>query len=894
MALAGIRVLLFPGGEPLPYDALAVGSEEALPAVLATFRPDVIVTFSCRPKALMDAPFEVRRRWIDVDPAASVDELCRAIEYCYRANLGVHPGEKDHPLTSFFSVLHEGTEAVAGTFEALKALESPDWEWVVLHQGPEGSCWLRLREIAFADIRVRAFHAPAIEAAGSAWRAASDLARGRILVPLAAGHRPLPPTIEELRTAFADPSVEAVAAGALRAFRADAFHRAGGYNPRLRSGHETDLEARVPSRRLERSLLSGRHALRDLSVIVLDAAGLPETVRCLRSIRRFAPGAQVVLVADGAAPAPGAAELADRVAQLETNVGTGAGRNRGAELADRPVLCFLENGAEFVDDTPVRLLSSLDGGPAIVAPHSNRASAEVPGNDRRATSVGSACLMLPADVFRRVGGFDPRCRLRNREDDDFCHRAARLGVACRVVEGTFVRHDGHETAGAPAAGEGDCFAKKQIPIRVLAIARDEGNCIREYFEQFRPATSEFFLLDTGSSDGTVAAARSCGAVVETAEFQDFAHARNLALDRFGGDAGWIVMMDPDERLDAGTIASLREIVFRAEQEGGPDVFLAPLHARYADGSERAFVPKPFLFRNRPELRWVGRVHEKLIGSHRQALVRNARITHLIPLHDPARRNRSSELYDRLEQTEPYFQDPEYRERLRREWPILDYDRTDDPRLRKVSAGPLVSVVIPTYRRVPLLTRAVASALAQDYFPLEVVVVGDACPDLAAFAVPSPLVRVRNLPRNHGPCGGVPRNYGVLLSAGELVAYLDDDNEWESDHVSSLVSALRAKEAGFAFSSMSVDGRDLGFREPKLGGIDTSCLLHRRDLLARYGGWRSTEEAGYANDWDLVKRWLDGGERWAATGRATLRYNAGTSGQADWLKSRAAPDPSSPP
>jgi hypothetical protein len=40
-----------------------------------------------------------------------------------------------------------------------------------------------------------------------------------------------------------------------------------------------------------------------------------------------------------------------------------------------------------------------------------------------------------------------------------------------------------------------------------------------------------------------------------------------------------------------------------------------------------------LFRNKPEIKWVNAVHEKLIGSHKQAIVKNAMNTHVLALHD---------------------------------------------------------------------------------------------------------------------------------------------------------------------------------------------------------------------------------------------------------------------
>ncbi|MCJ7425493.1 hypothetical protein MUP01_14695, partial [Candidatus Bathyarchaeota archaeon] len=91
---------------------------------------------------------------------------------------------------------------------------------------------------------------------------------------------------------------------------------------------------------------------------------------------------------------------------------------------------------------------------------------------------------------------------------------------------------------------------------------------------------------------------------------------------------------------------------------------------------------------------------------------------------------------------------------------------------------------------------------------------------------------------------------------------------------------------YAFSSMSVDGKDLKFSEPKPGGIDTSCVLHRKDLILKYGWWKSREEAKiYAHDAEFFGRWKD--ERWACTKKPTVIYNADTSGQPEFIRALAA-------
>jgi hypothetical protein len=235
-------------------------------------------------------------------------------------------------------------------------------------------------------------------------------------------------------------------------------------------------------------------------------------------------------------------------------------------------------------------------------------------------------------------------------------------------------------------------------IRVVAICRDEEDAVGGFLDQFAPLTRDWCLLDTGSTDRTVAVARERGARVESTSFVDFASARNEALDRFGAGADWIVMLDLDERLDVESISHIAGLA----ASDAFDVWLAPLDAVHADGTRRVQTPKLFLFRNDPSLRWTFAVHEKLVGSMRQALVRNARMDHIIALHDPARRDRAAAFYAALMEREPYFTDAAFRERMRERWPIVDHERLADPRLASVVAGPLVSVVVPTFARRALV------------------------------------------------------------------------------------------------------------------------------------------------------------------------------------------------
>jgi O-antigen biosynthesis protein len=199
--------------------------------------------------------------------------------------------------------------------------------------------------------------------------------------------------------------------------------------------------------------------------------------------------------------------------------------------------------------------------------------------------------------------------------------------------------------------------------------------------------------------------------------------------------------------------------------------------------------------------------------------------------------------------------------------------------------PLVSVVVPTRRRPESLRRAIASILAQTYQHFEVLVVGDACPDVdeAISVFTDERVRHWNLSEHHNDSGAGPRNYALkAMARGTLVAYLDDDNLWREDHLASLVGLLlEDPRRTFAFASMVYGGETIVCRRPRHMQIDTSALLHKRFLLERFGYWRGRDTAWFpSHDWELVLRWQ--GEPWAASLEPTLTYALEESPQAQAL------------
>ncbi len=142
------------------------------------------------------------------------------------------------------------------------------------------------------------------------------------------------------------------------------------------------------------------------------------------------------------------------------------------------------------------------------------------------------------------------------------------------------------------------------------------------------------------------------------------------------------------------------------------------------------------------------------------------------------------------------------------------------------SAPLVSVIIPTYNRSLKVIRAIESVLAQDYEPLEVLVIDDGSTDdteevIAAKYGNTP--RVRYFKKKNGGVAAA-RNLGLREAKGELLALLDADDTFHPSKIRLQAEVLnRFPDAGLVWSDMAAVGTD-------------GRLLHERYLRRMYGAY----------------------------------------------------------
>lgn len=136
------------------------------------------------------------------------------------------------------------------------------------------------------------------------------------------------------------------------------------------------------------------------------------------------------------------------------------------------------------------------------------------------------------------------------------------------------------------------------------IVRDEERGLARCLSSIRELVDEIVVVDTGSTDDSVATARSFGAVVVERPWEDdFAASRNQALDLATGD--WILYLDADEHLVGGD-----RVLLDAAWAAHPDAVCLRLLLRgHAD-----FTPyrEHRLWRHGLGIRFRGAIHEEVV------------------------------------------------------------------------------------------------------------------------------------------------------------------------------------------------------------------------------------------------------------------------------------------
>jgi len=178
----------------------------------------------------------------------------------------------------------------------------------------------------------------------------------------------------------------------------------------------------------------------------------------------------------------------------------------------------------------------------------------------------------------------------------------------------------------------------------------------------------------------------------------------------------------------------------------------------------------------------------------------------------------------------------------------------------------VSIIMPTYNRGWIISRAIKSVLEQSYKDFELIIINDGSTDntdLVLSKFNEERISIIKLETNGGLSHA--RNIGLKKATGELIAYLDSDNVWYKDFLKVNIESFDDQtKMVYSGQNMFLIGgtkeepvvlarktRNLEYNPVKLtreNYIDVNCAVHRKTMLEEVVSFDETLKV--LEDWDL--------------------------------------------
>ncbi|HET6171003.1 MAG TPA: glycosyltransferase [Gaiellales bacterium] len=207
-----------------------------------------------------------------------------------------------------------------------------------------------------------------------------------------------------------------------------------------------------------------------------------------------------------------------------------------------------------------------------------------------AIALFEAALRLDSSLDQTAGNLAAARELLGRDDRP---RLALPGLAPLGERGGRVA-----VAAQPATG---------LTLSLCMIVKDEEELLPACLEAAGSAVDEIVIVDTGSTDATVEIAESFGAkIIQVPWNGSFADARNISIEHATGD--WILYLDADEQLARGSARQIRELLGSTWREAF--YLIETNHTGGEEAGTAVSHPAMRIFRNRPEYRFEGRIHEQ--------------------------------------------------------------------------------------------------------------------------------------------------------------------------------------------------------------------------------------------------------------------------------------------
>ena len=184
---------------------------------------------------------------------------------------------------------------------------------------------------------------------------------------------------------------------------------------------------------------------------------------------------------------------------------------------------------------------------------------------------------------------------------------------------------------------------------------------------------------------------------------------------------------------------------------------------------------------------------------------------------------------------------------------------------------LVSIIMPTFNRKNIISRAIDSVLNQHFKNYELIIVDDGSEDNTEDFIKDKYSKhfksnkLKYFKLDHHGVSAA-RNFGLKHASGNIVAYLDSDNKWNSNYLNAMLYNLDIHEQyNCAYCNVIITNQNInkdyllnqGFNRKKLletSFIDLNSFIHEKHLYDERGGF--DEDLSRLVDWDLIIRYTE--------------------------------------
>lgn len=153
------------------------------------------------------------------------------------------------------------------------------------------------------------------------------------------------------------------------------------------------------------------------------------------------------------------------------------------------------------------------------------------------------------------------------------------------------------------------------------------------------------------------------------------------------------------------------------------------------------------------------------------------------------------------------------------------------------SNPLVSVIIPTYKRTNFLKLTLESIKSQSFQDFEIVVIDDGTPTDSNEVLCAKFDKVKYIKIKNSGGPAQPRNIGIRAAKGKYIAFVDDDDLWLPTKLEKQVAVLENNpDFGLVHSCCEVIDENGNKKNEIIGKPGSPDVKHGDVSMRMVGNW----------------------------------------------------------